>query len=155
MNAARKIAAAMLLMAVAALAVAADALPLAPLPAEQQARYQTFIGQLRCLVCQNQTIADSSAPLALDLRDQVHRQIADGRSDTQIREYLTDRYGEFVLYKPPLTQRTAALWFGPFVLLAIALLAAVVFVRRSRRRPAALPADPDALRRLLAEEERP
>lgn len=150
-----RIAIAALLLAFAATAAQSADAPLPPLDAKQQARYQTFISQLRCLVCQNQTIADSTAPLALDLRDQVHRQIASGLSDKEIRKYLTDRYGDFVLYKPPLSARTAALWFGPFVLLAAALLAAVVYTRRSRQRPVAAAADPDALRRLLSEEDRP
>ena len=125
-----------------------------PLPAEQQERYQGFIRQLRCLVCQNETIADSTAPLALDLREQVHKQIAEGRSDLEIRRYLTDRYGDFVLYKPRLTARTAALWFGPFVLLAAALLAVVMYSRRSRRRPVSAGVDQEALQRLLAEQEK-
>jgi cytochrome c-type biogenesis protein CcmH len=120
----------------------------------QQAHYQKLISQLRCLVCQNETIADSTAPLALDLREQVHRQIAEGRSDVEIRRYLTDRYGDFVLYKPRLTARTAALWFGPFVLLAFALLAAVMYSRRSRRRPVSAGVDQEALQRLLAEQEK-
>jgi len=114
-----------------------------------------MINQLRCLVCQNQTIADSSAPLALDLRDQVHRQIADGRSDDEIRDYLTHRYGDFVLYKPRLAARTLALWIGPFALLAIALIAAVLFMRRSSARQPATPgvADAERIRRLLQEQE--
>lgn len=129
--------------------------PPAPLAGEQQQRYDTMINQLRCLVCQNQTIADSSAPLALDLRDQVHRQIADGRSDDEIRDYLTHRYGDFVLYKPRLAARTLALWIGPFALLAIALIAAVLFMRRSSARQQATPgvADAERIRRLLQEQE--
>lgn len=130
--------------------------PPAPLAGEQQQRYDTMINQLRCLVCQNQTIADSSAPLALDLRDQVHRQIADGRSDDEIRDYLTHRYGDFVLYKPRLAARTLALWIGPFALLAIALIAAVLFMRRSSARQLAttpVVADAERIRRLLQEQE--
>jgi len=129
--------------------------PPAPLAGEQQQRYDTMINQLRCLVCQNETIADSSAPLALDLRDQVHRQIADGRSDDEIRDYLTHRYGDFVLYKPRLAARTLALWIGPFALLAIALIAAVLFMRRSSARQPATPgvADAERIRRLLQEQE--
>ncbi|WP_428309174.1 cytochrome c-type biogenesis protein [Hydrocarboniphaga sp.] len=138
-----------LLFAICASATGADV----PLDAQQQERYQTMISQLRCLVCQNQTIADSTAPLALDLRDQVHKQIAAGRSDTQIRTYLTDRYGDFVLYKPPLRPRTLLLWFGPFVLLAIALATVVMFTRRSRRRPSATTVDRQALQRLLSEQQ--
>jgi cytochrome c-type biogenesis protein CcmH len=128
-----------------------DGLP--PLDAQQQQRYQTMISELRCMVCMNQTIADSTAPLALDLRNQVHRQIADGRSDTQIRTYMTDRYGDFVLYKPLLKPRTWLLWFGPFVLLVLALISAVIFTRRSRRKPVATAIDQQALQRLLSEED--
>ncbi|WP_299696378.1 cytochrome c-type biogenesis protein [Hydrocarboniphaga sp.] len=127
--------------------------PLPPLSGAQQEHYQQLISQLRCLVCQNQTIADSTAPLALDLREQVHRQIAEGRSDAQIRQYMTDRYGDFVLYKPQLKPRTILLWFGPFVLLALALITAVIFTRRSRRRPVPVAVDQQALQRLLSEED--
>lgn len=125
---------------------------LGDLDADQAARYRTLIHELRCLVCQNQTIADSNAPLAMDLREQVHRQILQGRSDTEIRRYLTDRYGDFVLYKPPFKGKTAVLWLGPFVLVAVALMVAVIYMRRSVKRRAAISADPEALRRLLDEE---
>lgn len=94
---------------------------IAALDASQQARYDNWINSLRCLVCQNQTIAESNAPLATDLRLQVESQIEAGRSDDEIRLYLTDRYGDFVLYNPPLKSNTWLLWFAPFVLLAIAL----------------------------------
>ncbi len=127
----------------------------APMTAEQELRYRGLISQLRCLVCQNQTIADSSAPLALDLREQVQRQLVAGRSEDQIRGYLTDRYGDFVLYKPPLRTRTVALWIGPFVLLGAALFAAWRFTRGSRAAATgAAPANVDALRRLLDDEDR-
>ncbi len=87
----------------------------------QEARYKAWINQLRCLVCQNQTIADSNAPLAADLREQVHNQIIAGRSDEEIRSYVTARYGDFVLYSPPLKRSTWLLWLAPFALLALAL----------------------------------
>ncbi len=122
------------------------------LTAAQEARYRTLIHELRCLVCQNQTIADSNADLATDLREQVHQRIAAGQSDDQIRRYVTDRYGDFVLYKPPMSARTVLLWVGPFVLLLGALLFAVRFVRRRQTLPVAATADPDRLRRLLDEE---
>ena len=92
--------------------------------------------ELRCLVCQNQTIADSSAPLAVDLRNQLRAQIAKGRSDGEIRDYMVDRYGDFVLYRPPMRARTVLLWVGPFLLIAVGA-AAFVFVIRRPRRPAA------------------
>lgn len=123
--------------------------PAPALSAEQEARYQHQIDELRCLVCQNQTIAESNAPLAADLRDEVRAQIAAGKGDREIRVYLTDRYGDFVLYRPPLKWRTAVLWFGPLLLLAVALAAALAHVRRSQRQTAAPDADPEALKRLL------
>jgi cytochrome c-type biogenesis protein CcmH len=97
-------------------------------------RAKLLAAELRCLVCQNQTIADSNASLAVDLRRKVAEQIAAGRSDAEIRQYMVERYGEFILYKPPLTARNAALWAGPFVLLAVGGLVAAVAVRRRRLR---------------------
>jgi cytochrome c-type biogenesis protein CcmH len=108
-----------------------------PDPVVEQ-RLKDLAEELRCLVCQNQTIADSSAPLALDLRNQIRQQVAAGRTDDQIRDYMVQRYGDFVLYKPPLKATTVLLWIGPFLLLAAGV---VVFVRVTRRAaPAAQPA---------------
>ena len=98
-----------------------------------EARMLAITGELRCLVCQNQTIADSHADLAVDLRQQVRELLQKGRTPDQIRQYMTDRYGDFVLYRPPLKASTAVLWLGPAVLLAIALLALVVVIRRRAR----------------------
>lgn len=126
-----------------------------PLTPEQDARYRALIHELRCLVCQNQTIADSNADLATDLRGQVHARIAAGETDAQIRRYVTDRYGDFVLYKPPLTARTVALWVGPFLILLVALWIVLRVLRRRPRAAQAPPAAPDEgerLRRLLDEE---
>jgi len=89
--------------------------------------------ELRCLVCQNQTLADSNAPLALDLRNQVREQLRSGKSERDVIEFLVARYGDFVLYRPPLKASTLALWIGPFVLLA---LGAFLLVRRLVRRRA-------------------
>jgi cytochrome c-type biogenesis protein CcmH len=86
--------------------------------------------ELRCLVCQNQTIADSNAPLALDLRNQIRAQVKQGKTDDEIRRYMTDRYGDFVLYKPPFKATTALLWVGPFALVAAGVLVFFVVVRR-------------------------
>src|SRR5438046_1730617 len=80
-------------------------------------RMKNLTEQLRCLVCQNETLADSRADLAEDLRKQVREQMKAGKSDQEIIAYLTDRYGDFVLYKPPVKSTTYLLWFGPFVLL--------------------------------------
>lgn len=81
-------------------------------------RLKRLEGELRCLVCQNQTLADSNAPLAEDLRREVRELAVGGKSDDQIRAFLTERYGDFVLYNPPVKRTTWLLWFGPFVLLA-------------------------------------
>lgn len=118
----------------------------------QTARYQVLIEELRCLVCQNQTIAESNAPLAKDLRDQVERQILAGRSDEQILAYMTARYGDFVRYRPPLDARTAALWGGPFVLVLLGMLVAWRQVIRNRQARGTVEAtDPQAVQRLLDE----
>ena len=107
-------------------------------------RLRTLAEELRCLVCQNQTIADSNAPLALDLRNQIRSQIAAGASDAQIREYMVDRYGDFVLYRPPLKATTVLLWTGPFLLLAAGIVAFVRVMRRQRRERPATAARSDA-----------
>jgi cytochrome c-type biogenesis protein CcmH len=92
--------------------------------------------ELRCLVCQNQTIADSQAPLAVDLRNQIREQLKGGKSEREIKDYMVARYGDFVLYRPPLKASTVALWVGPFLLL---LLGAWLFYRRIARRRAPEP----------------
>ena len=121
---------------------------------EQDARYRVLIHELRCLVCQNQTIADSNADLAADLRKQVHDRIAAGESDDDIRRYVTDRYGDFVLYKPPLTARTAALWIAPFLLVLLGIGLVLRMLRRNRVAPvAATPVDAQRLRQLLDEKD--
>ncbi len=96
--------------------------------------------KLRCLVCQNQTIAESNAELAVDLRRQVREQMAAGKSDTEIIDFMTARYGDFVLYSPPLKGTTWLLWFGPFVLLLAGAFVAwrVVAARRTAPAPAPL-----------------
>ena len=91
--------------------------------------------KLRCLVCQNQSLADSNAELAGDLRKQVRDQVAAGRSDDEIVAYLVQRYGDFVLYEPPFKATTALLWVGPFLLFAAAVGFLLVAVRRRRNAP--------------------
>lgn len=108
---------------------AAEAPPLADDPA-LEARMLAIASELRCLVCQNQTIADSHADLAVDLRKQVREMLSQGRSRDEILRYMTDRYGDFVLYRPPLKESTALLWFGPGVLLVGGLVVLVVVLRR-------------------------
>ena len=103
------------------------------------ARLKVLELQLRCLVCQNQTLADSDAPLAADLRREVRELAVAGKSDDDIRRFLTARYGDFVLYDPPVQRNTWLLWFGPFALL---LIGALVWWRMARRRtPQPLPVD--------------
>jgi cytochrome c-type biogenesis protein CcmH len=99
--------------------------------------------KLRCLVCQNQTLADSNAELAGDLRKQVRDQVAAGRSDEEIIAYLVQRYGDFVLYEPPFKATTALLWVGPFLLLAAGAGFLIVAVRRRRNAPEELALGPD------------
>jgi cytochrome c-type biogenesis protein CcmH len=98
-----------------------------------EARMLAITGELRCLVCQNQTIADSHADLAVDLRQQVREMLQRGQTPEQIRRYMTDRYGDFILYRPPLKATTAVLWLAPATLLAIALVALAVVIRRRSR----------------------
>jgi cytochrome c-type biogenesis protein CcmH len=94
----------------------------------------TLSNELRCLVCQNQTIADSNAELAVDLRNQVRKQLSEGKSDREILDYMVQRYGEFVLYRPPLSYKTILLWAGPFVLLLIAMFILVQQIRLRHKR---------------------
>ena len=117
-------------------------------PPDEQ-RYQALIEELRCMVCQNQSIAESNAPLAEDLRRQVRAQIDAGRSDAEIIEFLTARYGDYVRYRPAFKGKTLLLWLGPFALLLLAGTVAALFVRRSRGAQAPSPPDAEHLRRLL------
>ena len=92
-------------------------------------RVHSLSNELRCLVCQNQTLAESNAPLAVDLRNQIREQLQAGKSEQDVRDFMVARYGDFVLYKPPLKATTIALWAGPFLLL---LVGTIVLVRRVR-----------------------
>jgi cytochrome c-type biogenesis protein CcmH len=85
-------------------------------------RVRSLTEQLRCLVCQNQTIADSNAGLAIDLRQQVVQQVKAGKTDGEIKQYMVERYGDFVLYNPPFSANNSVLWIGPFILLALGIL---------------------------------
>ena len=106
-------------------------------------RTAALADELRCLVCQNQTLADSNAPLAIDLRNQIREQLAKGASEREVREFMVARYGDFVLYKPPLKASTVALWVGPFVFLALGLF---ILLRRLGARRAPQPALSEAER---------
>ncbi|MBM3384368.1 MAG: cytochrome c-type biogenesis protein CcmH, partial [Betaproteobacteria bacterium] len=98
--------------------------------APQEARLRLLEEKLRCLVCQNQSLADSPAGLAEDLRRTLREQVKSGRSDQEILDFMVARYGDFVLYKPPFKATTALLWVGPFVLLALALVTLAAMARR-------------------------
>ncbi|CAN5298348.1 cytochrome c-type biogenesis protein CcmH [soil metagenome] len=119
-------------------ALARDAAPLDADPA-LEARVMAVAEELRCLVCQNETIAASHADLAVDLRKQIRTQLAQGRSEAQILDYMVARYGEFVRYRPAFNAMTALLWAGPFVLLAMAIGAWWLQMRKRPRE--ALPAE--------------
>ncbi len=103
---------------------------------EQEARYLELTRELRCLVCQNQNLADSDAPLAHDLRKEIYRMLQAGESNEQIKTFLVDRYGDFVLYRPPVKGNTLALWLLPAALLAIGGVVVLLAVRRQSRQPA-------------------
>jgi cytochrome c-type biogenesis protein CcmH len=100
---------------------------------EREETYNTMIAELRCLVCQNQNLADSNAELAVDLRRKTYQMVQQGKSEKEIADYMVDRYGEFVLYRPPLNTNTLLLWGGPFIILLIgvALLIRTILRRRS------------------------
>jgi cytochrome c-type biogenesis protein CcmH len=109
----------------------------------------TLAEELRCLVCQNQTLAESNAPLAEDLRNQLREKMREGKSDKEVVDFLVERYGDFVLYRPPLKATTVLLWFGPLFLLATGF--AVLLRRVQRRRKLADAEIDDADRRRAAE----
>lgn len=114
---------------------------------EQEQRFNTLGKELRCLVCQGQAIGDSNSDLANDLKNEVHRMILAGNSDAEIVDFMVARYGDFVLFRPPVKGMTYLLWFGPALLLVIGLGVALVLVRRTA--PAAEP-DAAALERARA-----
>lgn len=108
-----------LLLLVAFSAAAIDPLPFKD--STEETRFQNLVRELRCMVCQNQNLADSDAGLAKDLRAEVLELMQSGKSDTEIKHFLTDRYGDFVLYKPPVKPGTWLLWFGPLLVLLIGI----------------------------------
>lgn len=133
---------------------AQEARPLAADPALEE-QVMTIARDLRCLVCQNETIAASNADLAVDLRQQVREQLQAGRTPDQIRDFMVERYGDFVLYRPPFKPLTWLLWIGPFVLLAamVLVMARTLRLRRSAAAAAAAPlseAEARRARELLA-----
>ncbi len=118
-------------------AFAVDSEPALPNAALQR-RYEDLTHQLRCLVCQDETIADSTASLAAEFRAMVHDQLLEGRSDAQIKAYMVARYGDYILLRPPVKPLTWLLWAGPFLLLLAGALLVVRIARRHARLPDAL-----------------
>jgi cytochrome c-type biogenesis protein CcmH len=114
--------------------VSAPPEPLVFASQQQQERFDKLTQELRCLVCQNQNLADSDAPLAHDLRREVHEMLIAGRTNEQIKQFLVQRYGDFVLYRPPVQSNTYLLWLGPLIL----LLAGAWVLRISIRKRTAL-----------------
>jgi cytochrome c-type biogenesis protein CcmH len=104
-------------------------------------RVADLADELRCLVCQNQTLADSNAPLAVDLRREIREQLQAGKSEREVKDFMVARYGDFVLYRPPFKASTAALWLGPFALLVLGAWLYFRIVRRRRSAPPALTPD--------------
>lgn len=102
-------------------------------------RMMNMAAELRCLVCQNESIAASRADFAVDIRELIRRRIEAGNSDVEIRAFLVSRYGDFILYRPPLKVTTLLLWFGPMLLLILGLLALAVTLRRRKRSTADIP----------------
>lgn len=146
----------LIILCVSGSAWAGEARPLTDDPVAE-ARLKHLAVELRCLVCQNQTLADSSAPLAEDLRREVREMIAKNMSDPEIIEFLVSRYGDFVLYRPPLKATTTLLWVGPFALMAIGATALVITLRRRSRTVAEVSVTDEEHRRveqLLAEGEK-
>ena len=142
---------ALLLFALMHSALAAEAQPAAPDPALEE-RVTAIAAELRCLVCQNQTLADSNAPLAVDLREQIREQMRKGASERAVVDYMVARYGDFVLYRPPFKATTVLLWAGPVLLAMAGLMALFISLARRRRASRSDLSDEDRARaqRLLA-----
>jgi len=123
---------------------------------EQQEAYESLTSELRCLVCQNQTIADSNADLAADLRRQVYEMLEKGQSKDEVVKFMTERYGDFVLYNPPFKVKTLLLWLGPVLFFLIGALFVVVLIRRKQTSPKPSLSDEQRqkIRRLLDEGDR-
>jgi cytochrome c-type biogenesis protein CcmH len=137
----RALLAAIIVLVLAQPVFAIDTAPAFDDPA-QQARYERLARELRCLVCRSETIADSNATLAADLRRQLRELMAAGKGDAEIMQYMTDRYGDYVLYKPPVVPRTWLLWAAPILLLVGGGAAVAVVISRKSRLPDTDPSDP-------------
>ena len=108
---------------------------------DDEPRFNELANELRCMVCQNQTIADSNAELARDFRNQVKEKINQGQSNEEIRDYMIARYGDYILYRPPFNLATALLWIGPFLLVIIGFFIVLKIVRRSSKKDGDAPLD--------------
>ncbi len=117
----------------------------------KEARYKVLIEELRCLVCQNQNLADSNAELAQDMRQLTYEMVQAGKSDREIVNFMVQRYGDFVLYRPPLRSSTFLLWVGPFLIFGTGVIVLILFIRRRNREaaPELSSADHERARRLL------
>jgi cytochrome c-type biogenesis protein CcmH len=122
---------------------------------EYKERYYHLVEQFRCLVCQNQTIAESNAELAVDLRNRVHEMVEQGQSDDDIVNFMAERYGNFVLYNPPLKPSTMLLWFAPFIAIGIGSVALVLFIMRRNKDTVSVTDVSESVRRRVAELTRP
>jgi cytochrome c-type biogenesis protein CcmH len=127
-----------------AMAMTAAARPIVYRDGSEEQRFRSLTSELRCVMCQNQSLADSSAPIAHDLRLEVLRLMREGKSDAQIKRYLVARYSDFVLYKPEVRPMTWLLWFGPGVLILAGGVAIVLIVRRHGRGAPASPPTNDS-----------
>lgn len=116
-----------MILLIVACSLHAEIITVAP---EYEERYQHILEELRCLVCQNQTLADSGSELANDLRVEVKEMLEQGSTDKEILKFMSDRYGDFVLYKPPVKPRTWLLWFGPFLLFFGGIIAVLTIIRK-------------------------
>ena len=110
---------------------------------QKEQSYHHIISELRCLVCQNQTIADSNADLAKDLRRQVYEMLQQGKSQNEIIAFMTQRYGDFVLYNPPFKAKTSLLWLGPALFLLLGLATVLLFIRRGKTSHTTIQPDPE------------
>ncbi len=122
--------------------------PLVFTDAKKEARFKNLIGQLRCLVCQNQSIADSNAELAQDLRKEVYDMIIAGKSDQEAIDFLVARYGNFILYRPPVNAQTFLLWFLPGILVILALIFIIAIIKKRSRQDQKVTLDDNAEDRL-------
>lgn len=124
---------------------------------EQEQQYNRMIDELRCLVCQNQNLADSNSDLAQDLRQEVYEMIQKGDSDEEIIDFMVARYGDFVLYRPPLKATTVLLWVGPFLILGVGIIVLLIHIRKRRTtiEPDLDEADLERARRLLNNDRNP